>query len=136
MKKMKKIILSVVVLLVTQLSIAQDAFKEDVIKVLKASGSAAQMEVAKEQVLENIPESKKEAFSKEFDASLPSLYDKMAEVYMETYTHEEIKQMLKFYDSPVGKKITEKASELTQKNMAAGQEWGMELQGIMMKYME
>lgn len=133
---MRKIILSVVVLLVAQLSMAQDAFKEDALKVLKASGSAAQMEMAKEQVLANIPEDKKADFSKDFDASLPSLYDKMAEVYMETYTHEEIKQMLKFYDSPIGKKITAKASELTQKNMAAAQEWGVELQGIMMKYME
>jgi uncharacterized protein len=133
---MKKLILSVVVLLVTQLAIAQDSFKDDVLKVLKASGSGAQMEMAKEQVLANIPDDKKADFSKDFDASLPSLYDKMAKVYMETYTHEEIKQMLKFYNSPVGKKITEKASELTKKNMDAAQEWGMELQGIMMKYME
>lgn len=133
---MKKLILSVVVLLVTQLAIAQDSFKNDVLKVLKASGSGAQMEMAKEQVLANIPDDKKADFSKDFDASLPSLYDKMAKVYMETYTHEEIKQMLKFYNSPVGKKITEKASELTKKNMDAAQEWGMELQGIMMKYME
>lgn len=133
---MKKIILTVVVLLVTQLSIAQDAFKNDVIKVLKASGSGAQMELAKDQIKPMISEDKFKEFSKEFDSSLPSLYDKMADVYMETYTHEEIKQMLKFYDSPVGKKITEKSSELTKKNLVAAQEWGKELQEIMMKYME
>lgn len=28
------------------------------------------------------------------------------------------------------------AAELVKKNMAAGQEWGLELQGIMMKYMQ
>ena len=44
--------------------------------------------------------------------------------------------MIKFYESPVGKKITEKASELTKKNMDAAQEWGLELQGMMMRYME
>ena len=133
---MKKLILSVVVLLVTQLTMAQDSFKADVIKVLKASGSAAQMEAAKEQIKEMIPEAKAEEFSKEFDATLPSLYDEMAKVYMETYTQEDIKAMLKFYESPVGKKITEKAGELYKKNMEAAKEWSMGLQGIMMKYME
>ncbi|NHN27681.1 DUF2059 domain-containing protein [Flavobacterium jejuense] len=120
----------------SQLGMAQDAFKQDVLKVLKASGSAAQMEMAKDQVMGSIPEDKKADFAKDFDASLPSLYDKMAKVYMEIYSHDEVKQMLKFYESPVGKKMTEKASELTKRNMAAAQEWGMELQGMMMKYMQ
>lgn len=133
---MKKILVTLVIVLVAQFATAQDAFKADVLKVLKASGSAAQMEIAKEQVMNNIPESKRADFSKDFDASLPSLYDKMAKVYMEIYTHDDIKKMLEFYNSPVGKKIAEKASELTKKNMAASQEWGMELQGMMMKYMQ
>ena len=130
---MKKILVTLVIVFVTQFATAQDAFKAD---VLKASGSAAQMEIAKEQVMNNIPESKRADFSKDFDASLPSLYDKMAKVYMEIYTHDDIKKMLEFYNSPVGKKIAEKASELTKKNMAASQEWGMELQSMMMKYMQ
>tara|TARA_Y100000815_G_C13344520_1_gene501531 strand:- start:3900 stop:4301 length:402 start_codon:yes stop_codon:yes gene_type:complete len=133
---MKKILVTLVVVLAAQFASAQDAFKADVLKVLKASGSAAQMEIAKEQVMNNIPESKRAEFSKDFDASLPALYDKMAKVYMEVYTHDDIKKMLEFYNSPVGKKIAEKASELTKKNMAASQEWGMELQGMMMKYMQ
>jgi hypothetical protein len=133
---MKKLFLAVAIMLIAQFGMSQDAFKEDVLKVLKASGSAAQMELAKDQVMQSIPETKRVEFSKDFDASLPSLYDKMAKVYMETYTHAEIKEMLKFYNSPVGKKITEKSGELTKKNMAAGQEWGAELQGIMMKYMQ
>lgn len=133
---MKKIIVTIVIVLLSQFGMAQDAFKQDVLKVLKASGSAAQMELAKEQIIGNIPEAKKAEFSKDFDASLPSLYDKMAKVYMETYTHDEVKQMLKFYDTPVGKKMSEKASELTKKNLEAAQEWGMGLQDMMMKYMQ
>lgn len=133
---MKKLILTVAIISVSYFGMAQDAFKADVLKVLKASGSGVQMELAKEQVIGSISEEKRADFSKDFDASLPSLYDKMAKVYMETYTHDEVKQMLKFYDSSVGKKITEKASELTEKNMAAAQEWGTVLQGLMMKYMQ
>lgn len=133
---MKKLILTFLVIFVSHFGFTQDAFKVDVIKVLKASGSGAQMELAKGQVIGSISEEKRADFSKEFDASLPSLYDKMAKVYMEIYTHDEVKQMLRFYESPVGKKITEKASELTEKNMSAAQEWGVELQGLMMKYMQ
>jgi hypothetical protein len=133
---MNKLILTVAVLFLSQLTMAQDVFKEDVLKVLKASGAGAQMELAKDQVLLNIKEDKKAEFSKDFDASLPSLYDKMANVYMTTYTHEEVKQILKFYNSPVGIKMGEKAAELAKKNMQAGQEWGVELQGLMMKYMQ
>ena len=133
---MKKLILSVVVLLVTQLTIAQDAFKEDAIKVIKASGSAAQMEAAKDQIKLRIPEASFEEFSKDFDATLPLLYEGMAKIYMETYTHDDVKAMLKFYESPVGLKISKNAGELYKKSMEAGQEWGMELQGVMMKYME
>ena len=133
---MKKLILSVVVLLVTQLTIAQDAFKDDAIKVIKASGSAAQMEAVKDQVKAMIPEAKFEEFSKDFDSLMPSLYESIAKIYMETYTHEDIKAMLKFYESPVGMKISKNAGELNKKSTEAGQEWAMELQGMMMKYME
>ncbi|MBP6758001.1 MAG: DUF2059 domain-containing protein [Flavobacterium sp.] len=42
--------------------------------------------------------------------------------------------MIAFYESPVGKKMSEKSGELTQKAMKAGQEWGKELQVIMEKY--
>lgn len=133
---MKKIILTIVVLCIAQLGMAQDAFKQDVLKVLKASGSTAQMKLAKEQIIGNIAEEKKADFSKDFDASLPALYDEMAKAYMEIYTHEDVKEMLKFYNSPVGKKMTEKAEELYSKNLQAAQEWGASLQGLMMKYMQ
>ncbi|HQK40147.1 MAG TPA: DUF2059 domain-containing protein, partial [Flavobacterium alvei] len=89
---------------------------------------------AKLKFLNIIPENKKENFSKEFEASLPSMYEKMAKVYMEIYTPEDIKGMIAFYESPVGKKMSEKSGELTQKAMKAGQEWGKELQVIMEKY--
>jgi len=133
---MKKLVLTIALILVAQLSFAQDAFKADALKLIQNSGAAGPMKSAKEQVMASIPQDKQAVFSKEFDATLPSLYDKMAKVYMEIYTHQDIKDMLKFYDSPVGKKMAEKSGDLMTKSMAAGQEWGMELQGIMMKYMQ
>jgi hypothetical protein len=132
---MKNVFLSIAFVLIAQMSMAQDAnFKSDVLKLISISGADGAMKVAKLQILDIIPEDKKENFSKEFDASLPSMYEKIAKVYMEIYTTEDIKGMIVFYESPVGKKMSEKSGELTQKTMQAGQEWGKELQVIMEKY--
>lgn len=135
---MKKIVLTFALVLAAQIGMAQtnEAFKKDVLKVIEVTGSASQMKLAKDQILKMIPKEKQAAFLIEFDASLPSLYDKIAKVYMEEYSHDDIKQILKFYETPVGKKMTQKAGVIAEKNMAASQEWGASLQGILMKYMQ
>lgn len=134
---MKKVFIAITFILIAQMGMAQDAaFKADVLKVISMNGSDAQMKLVKNQILKMIPEANQAGFLKEFDASIPSLHDKMAKVYMEIYTPADIKGMITFYESPVGKKMSEKAGELGEKSMSAGQEWGQELQGIMMKYKE
>ena len=133
---MKKLILTFAVVLVTQLGFSQDeAFKKDVLKVIEMSGAANQMKAAKDQILQMVPKEKQAAFIIEFDATMPGLYDKMAVIYMEMYTKEDVKAMLAFYESPVGKKINEKTGTMMEKTQAAGKAWGEELQGMMMKYM-
>ena len=134
---MKKVFLSVAFLLIAQMTLAQDInFKTNVLKLISISGADAAMKVVKPQILNMIPENKKENFSKEFDLSLPSMYDKIAKIYMEIYTPEDIKGMIAFYESPIGKKMSENAGVLSQKSIEAGQEWGQELQEIMAKYKE
>lgn len=135
---MKKLILTFALVLVAQLGMAQanEAFKKDVLKMIELTGSAGQMKMAKEQILKAIPKEKHAAFLVEFDATLPALYDKMAVVYMQEYTHDDVKAILKFYETPIGKKITDKAGAIAGKNMEASQEWAMGLQGMMMKYMQ
>lgn len=135
---MKKIILTLALVFIAQLGFSQvdEAFKKDVLKVIENSGAANQMKSAKGQILKMIPEAKQAAFIVEFDATLPSLYDKLATVYMEVYTKEDIKGMLAFYESPVGKKMAASSGVIMEKSQEAGQEWGQGLQGMMAKYME
>ncbi|HEX8563532.1 MAG TPA: DUF2059 domain-containing protein [Flavobacterium sp.] len=134
---MKKLLFTIVFISVANFSFAQDeAFKKEVLKVIELNGSMAQMQLAKEQIVKSIAPEKQGAFVIEFDASMPALYDKIAKVYMETYTKEDIKSMLAFYDSPVGKKITASAATIAQKSMTAGQEWGQGLQAMIMKYVQ
>lgn len=135
---MKKVFLTFAFVLVAQIGLAQDeAFKKDVMKLVESAGSTSSMKVAKDQILKMIPADKQAAFQKDFDAMMPGLYDKIAKIYMETYTKEDVKAMLAFYATPVGKKMSEKAGEITQKTMVVAQEWAGEgLQGMMMKYMQ
>ena len=133
---MKKVFLTLAVIFLVNIASAQDSFKADAMKVIEMSGAAGPMQMAKDQILQSIPEAKKVEFSQDFDASLPASYDKLATIYMETYSPEDIKAMLAFYQSPVGKKISASAGELFKKSTAAGQEWGTDLQTMMMKYMQ
>jgi hypothetical protein len=47
--------------------------------------------------------------------------------YNKYYTHEEIKQLIIFYESPLGKRLVEVTPLLTQEIMAVGQKWGEKL---------
>lgn len=133
---MKKIMLTFAFFVVTNFAIAQDAFKADVEKVIEMSGANTTMDAVKKQVLGMIPESKQAEFLKEFDVVMNSINDEQVKNFMEVYSHDDIKEMIKFYDTPTGKKIKEKAGILAEKNMAMQQTIGMQLQGIMMKYMQ
>ena len=133
---MKKVFLTFALIFLANMASAQDSFKADGLKVIELSGAAGPMQMAKEQILQSIPEAKKMEFSKDFDASLPALYAKLATIYMQTYSAEDVKAMLAFYESPVGKKISASAGDLFKKSTAAGQEWGADLQAMMMKYMQ
>ena len=133
---MKKIILTFAFFVAANFAIAQDAFKTDVVKVIEMSGANTSMDAVKKQVLGMIPESKHAEFLKEFDVVISSINDEQVKNFMEVYTHDDIKEMIKFYGTPTGKKIKEKAGVLAEKNMAMQQTIGMQLQGIMMKYMQ
>ncbi len=134
---MNRVFQTLILLFVLNFANAQDAaFKADVLKIIQSTGATASMDVAKKQILEVIPESKHAAFLIEFDQNLPGLYDKIAAIYMQEFTHADIKAILAFYETPVGKKMGSKAGKITELSMTAGQEWGQSLQGMMMKYMQ
>ena len=134
---MKRSILTFAFLLAMQFGFSQadEAYKKEVLKLVEMSETATQIKLAKSQILSMIPEAKHAEFTKDFDATLPALYDKMTTSYMEVYSKEDIKAMIAFYESPVGKKITAKSGDLSAKTSEIGKEWGEGLQAMVMKYM-
>lgn len=132
---MKKILFSIVFLIVAQVSFAQDSFKADIKKYMELSGQMKTFELLTTQLTENVPEAKKAEFTKELNASINVLQDKMADMYTTEFTPQDVKEMIKFYESPIGRKLSSKTDILFEKGQAVGEEWGMGLQGLMMKYM-
>jgi hypothetical protein len=132
---MKKIILlcMFILALATQ---AQDnpEFKKETIEFIKITGAASAFDNAIAQIGAGVSDENKEAYTKEAKATLDSLYGKMADLYMAEFTQDEIKGLVAFYNTDLGKKLAEKQLGLTQKAMMFGQSWGMEVQSIAQKY--
>ena len=134
---MKKIILTLSILAISLTSFAQEAdtFEAKAVKLIKLT-AGQQFDIMTEPIIEMVPEENREAFKKELAESTDGLYTKMAAVYTESFTEEELDKILDFYATPVGKKMVAVTPELTKKGMEIGQAWGMELQPLMAKYME
>lgn len=61
-------------------------------------------------------------FSKELNAD--TLTEMIIPIYEKHYTINEIKQLIEFYETPLGKKLISTMPEVMQESMQAGQVWG------------
>ncbi|MFD1293988.1 DUF2059 domain-containing protein [Lutibacter holmesii] len=132
---MKKIILIVVVFLCAFNVNAQEdtSYKTDTEKLVAVISENA-FKPYIDQFASMVAAEKQEDFKKEIEATLPGLYSEMAKIYMDQFTHDEILELLKFYATPVGKKMADNSGALTQKGMVAGQTWGIKVQEIISRY--
>jgi hypothetical protein len=133
---MKKILFVCLFIVAVAQIQAQDnsTFKSETIEFIKVTGAAAAFENAIDQIGAGVTMENREAYTKEANGTLDGLYSKMAELYMEEFTQDEIKELVEFYNTDLGKKLAEKQLGLTQKAMMFGQSWGMEVQTIAQKY--
>jgi hypothetical protein len=105
---------------------------EDILKLLRVSGSdklADQMMNAMipqfKQLVPSIPDAFWVIFREKLDVD--DLVYACVPAYSKYYTHNEIKQLIMFYESPIGKKMVEVTPLLMQETMAIGQKWGEKL---------
>ena len=73
-----------------------------------------------QQVLDALANDGKEEFHK----ALPELIEPMIAIYDKNYSADEIRQLLAFYQSPLGRKMIARMPEITQQSMAVGNAWG------------
>lgn len=131
---MKKTLLVLLICLGNySISLAQDsAFMEDALKLTRYSNDA--VEASFGQLYAMIPAEKLEDFKEELKPVLDNYYTKMAKVSMEFYSHEDVKQLLDFYESDLGQKMLDAQAKLTVRSMEMAQPLSMELMPIVQKY--
>lgn len=134
---MKKIVFSIAFLLVAFAGSAQEADEalREKTKNLIQITSGGQFDVVIKPLVDMVPEDQRAAFKSDIKAKMDDLYNQLTNVYLESYSEEEIDAILAFYDTPVGQKMIAQTPHITQKSMEIGQTWGMQLQPLLMKYL-
>ena len=78
----------------------------------------------KEQIIQLMKEVGKELSA---EANMDKLVDQIARIYAEEFTAEEMRQILAFYDTPVGRKLIGKMPSIVMRSQQAGRVWGQEV---------
>jgi hypothetical protein len=105
---------------------------DDILKLLKISGSGKLAEQIMDamipqiqQLVPDIPDTFWIKFKEKLNVD--DLLYSCIPAYNKYYTHDEIKQLITFYESSLGKRSVEVTPFLMQETMAVGQKWGEKL---------
>ncbi|GAB4061688.1 DUF2059 domain-containing protein [Uliginosibacterium sediminicola] len=125
---------------------ANSAKREDIAKLLKLTHSERMANQLVELSLQGVRQSLKRCNNctrqtfdiieqetrKLFEDSLNSpggWFDQMVRVYDAHFTAEEIRGLLRFYQSPLGKRLISETPLIAQEGLVAGQQWSQSLGG-------
>jgi hypothetical protein len=106
--------------------------QKDIRKLLKITGSGelgtqvmGQMIGNMKKAMPQVPEKFWADFMKEVHTD--ELVDLIVPVYDRNLTHDDVKELIRFYESPTGKKFVSVLPKITQESMVVGEKWGREL---------
>jgi hypothetical protein len=108
----------------------EGTLKEDAKKLVQLTFDMSQKKQVKYAYSSSLPDEKKETFKQEYDAAINAYVEECSNFYIANYTHEEIKEMIKFYETPVGQKIAKDSRKLLEGSFPQGKEWDMQLYGL------
>ena len=141
---MKKLIALIVVVVLSVSSvmagdIKNDAYYKDFIKFLKVSGALENQKVMLKSMFDQyrkMPNAKPEVFNNMEDMmnnELDALNKTLFPVYKKYLSHEDLKAIIKFYESPAGKKMVKSQPLIIKESFQIGVKWG---QGVAKRVME
>jgi hypothetical protein len=114
-------------------------FEKDIVKLLEITGAQKLGEQLTDTFMQqfsqairasnpNIPpralEVANEVARTFFTERYPQLMPKMVQAYAKVLTPDDVKQMLAFYESPLGRRLIQVTPALSKAGAQAGQEWG------------
>jgi hypothetical protein len=135
---MKRILLTfALILAATTLSFGQDnsVYKNTLKEMMDVSGSTESYKVVITQTIKMFKEQKSQVpdevwthFEKSFlEVSQGELLEMLVPIYQKHISLPDLKAIIAFYQSPAGKRFSEKTPFIMQESMQAGQQWGMKL---------
>ena len=116
----------------------------DIIKMQQVNGSAGTVNAMYPQIVAQlktmkpgVTEEQWAAVKKEvFDVEVAELNKQLIPIYKKHFTQEDVKAIIAFYESPVGKKLAEQTPLITVESMQASQVWAMGLFGKIQAYLD
>jgi hypothetical protein len=90
-----------------------------------------QMTKAFRTQLPNVPPEFWDEMVKEMNAG--EMINLVAPIYAKHFSHDEIKQLIAFYESPIGRRLIAEQPGIATESMAVGQQWGQKLAARMMQ---
>lgn len=132
---MKKLLVIAFVFLAAAASAQNKTYPATLKKYMEATGSLETFKTVINSMMTqfksmypSVPDEVWAEFTKEFSGtSLDDLVALMAPVYEKHLTETDLNEVIKFYNTPVGKKVADKTPVITQESMAVGQTWGMQV---------
>jgi len=113
-------------------SVPSAEMQEDIRSLMEVMGAGNlavqmmnQMLGPMKQAMPNVPEEFWAKFMAKLDMS--EVIDMIVPIYAKYFTHDEIKQLLAFYRTPLGQKVIATLPAVIQESMLAGQKWGEQL---------
>ena len=123
---------------------AQDSYTKTLKEYFEVSGSLNVFKTAVSEMITNmkvmnstVPEEFWKEMEKEMlGTSIDDLISTLEPVYKKHLTESDLKDVIKFYKTPAGKKLAQESPSLTQESMQAGQRWGQSIAGKVLQKMK
>jgi len=117
-----------------------DSFDADIVKMQQLNGASnamfSQIVMQFKSIKPGVTEEQWAAVKKDvFDVEVTELNKQLIPVYKKYFTQDEVKAIIAFYETPVGKKLAEKTPLITVESMQSAQAWGMGLFGKIQAYL-
>lgn len=146
MKKSIVILLSSFLLMggVFAQSAGTSSYEKKLAKMMKAQGveetfksSVGMMVKQFKMINTEVPAEVWDELETEFEkASIDELITMLVPVYQKHLSESDLDGIIKFYDSPIGKKLAKATPAISQESMQVGQQWGMKIGEIVAKRLE
>ncbi len=134
---LRKILLSasLVFLLTYGFAQSENSYRQTLKQMFEATGTEEAYKVVINQMITMFKEQYPEMGTEDWDnlekeflkTSLNDLTEMLVPVYKKYFTEADLKEMIAFYNSPVGKKFAQTSPMIMKESMVIGQEWGRKI---------